>query len=479
MNILVTGATGYIGGRLIPRLLEAGHSVTVFVRDIKRIQQKPWFKNVHVIEGDLADSDLKDFPTFDAGYYLIHSIYDSTSFIQKDPRIALLFTQRAKNIAHIIYLGGLLPKSNIISDHLGSRAETGEILRQYLPVTEFRAGPVIGSGSASFEMVRYLTERIPIMITPKWINNEVQPIGINDVLRYLVASLKLGPQGVIDIGSEPISFKDMMLQYAAVKGLRRIIIPLPVLTPGLAARWVGLVTPISNKMAVPLIKGVIHPIYADTRKAQSYFPDIHPVLYKDAVKKALNKISRQMVATRWSDALGNRPYYTFVDVQGIFQEERSITVNASIKTTLSVIQNIGGSEGWPAWGWAWKLRGIADSLIGGPGLRRGRKNNPSLNIGDTIDFWRVENLSKDTLLLRAEMKLPGNAWLQFKVTPASASSQCRLIQTALFAPWGLWGFIYWYSMFPAHLFIFKSMVKSLAKKAESVEKTQSGTLSKP
>lgn len=469
---MLTGATGYIGGRLVPLLLKEGHKVTVFVRQAKRIQNKTWFAHVAVIEGDLANPDPrwpKLFKNFDRAYYLVHSIYGAAPFTKTDPQLALHFAKAAKNIPHVIYLGGLLPNSKKVSQHLESRAQTGKILSEHLLVTEFRAGPIIGSGSASFEMVRYLTERIPIMVTPKWVCNDVQPIAIEDALKYLLAVLDKPPLGIVDIGSTPISFKDMMLQYAAIKGLRRIIIPLPVLTPALAARWVGLVTPISNKMAVPLIKGIIHPIYADTDKAKAYFPEIKPMSYKKAVSIALSKVTSQNVPTRWTDAWGDARSFTLTDAAGMFQEERSIHVKAGCLTTLSVIHSIGGEQGWPAWGWAWKVRGLMDALIGGPGLQRGRRSNKELHIGDAIDFWRVENLSEDTFLLRAEMKLPGKAWLQFKVLPDKHKQGCRLIQTALFEPHGFWGFIYWYSMFPAHFFIFDIMIRSLAKKAERWE----------
>lgn len=472
MKILVTGATGYIGGRLIPLLLEEGHKLTVLVRDKERIQGRAWADHVTVIEGDLLDKKgdwMLSLGKFSAAYYLVHSMYSGDGdFSKLDVKAARNFCKAASDIKHIIYLGGLLPNGKNVSKHLKSRAETGKVLRKHLPVTEFRAGPIIGSGSASFEMVRYLTERLPIMVTPKWIFNKVQPIAIRNVLEYLVAALKKKPNGVIEIGSEAVTFKEMMQTYACVRKLpKRIIIPLPVLTPKLAARWVGLVTPIPNRLAIPLVEGVNHPVLADTQKANELFPKIKPFTYKKAVELALNKIITESVETRWSGSVRDNRVYKFQDKEGMMKEVRHVIVNAMPEKVFNVYCDLGGDKGWLAWNWAWKLRGFIDKIFGGPGLRRGRRRNKTLLVGDTLDFWRIEKIVKDEeLLLRAEMKVPGDAWLRLESSPLK-NGKTLLTQTAYFIPKGLPGLLYWYAMFPAHLFIFSNMVNEIKKIAEA------------
>ncbi|HQU09862.1 MAG TPA: NAD(P)H-binding protein, partial [Opitutales bacterium] len=278
-KILVTGATGYIGGRLIPQLLTLKLTVTVLVRSASRICGQPWASQVNVIEGDLCDAQgtwSSQLSGFDAAYYLVHSLQAGANFDQVDAQAAHNFGNAVRGTPHVIYLGGLLPQEGNASEHLMSRAHTGKILAEYVALTEFRAGPIIGSGSASFEMLRYLTERLPIMVTPKWVTHEVQPIAIRNVLAYLIMALKKSPAGIVEIGANRISFKAMMEGYARIRRLKRVIIPLPVLTPWLAAHWVGAVTPIPNKLAIPLIKGIVHPVLADTKKAQELFPNIHP-----------------------------------------------------------------------------------------------------------------------------------------------------------------------------------------------------------
>lgn len=470
MKVLVTGATGYIGGRLIPMLLEKGYLVTVLVRDIDRIKQKEWFNKVDIIKGDTLKNGVwkKKLDDFSAAYYLIHSMYSEGSFDELDKISAKNFAKAAKKIPHVIYLGGLLPHAEENSKHLSSRATTGSILASLLPTTEFRAGPIIGSGSASFEMVRYLTERLPVMVAPKWIHNLVQPIAIRDVLSYLICALKIGPQGIVEIGSERLTFKEMMLKYAKVKGLKRWIFSVPVLSPTLAARWVGLITPIPNKIAVPLIEGVKHPVIADISKSKKLFPDIKPITYNKAVKLALSKTAARIVETRWCGSIGNATTYKLNDQDGIIQEEHAVSVNAAPKFLFEAFSDIGGKKGWYAWNWAWKFRGFLDRMIGGPGLSRGRRNTKALHNGDIIDFWRIESIKiNKELLLRAEMKVPGKAWLRFQAVPKN-KSETILIQTAYFRPHGLLGHLYWLAMLPAHYFIFPNMLKSIAKNAESI-----------
>jgi uncharacterized protein YbjT (DUF2867 family)/uncharacterized protein YndB with AHSA1/START domain len=471
MEILVTGATGYIGGRLIPRLLEAGHRVRVLVRDPGRIRGRPWAEEVEVFAGDLLEPGTLPAALrgADAAYYLVHSMYAGKDFAARDLRAARNFAGAARGVGHVIYLGGLLPAGDDVSEHLRSRAEVGAALRAALPVTELRAGPIIGSGSASFEMIRYLTERLPAMIAPRWILNEVQPIAIRDVLAYLVRALDTGPQGVVEIGADRLSFRETMRVYAAVRGLRRTIVPLPVLAPWLAARWVGLVTPIPNRLAVPLVEGVVHPVVADTRRARALWPDVDPIPYRRAVELALERIGQGEVPTRWSSALGAEEVpYEVSDWEGVIREVRTVHVRAGPERVFRVLSALGGGTGWLVWDWAWRARGLLDRLVGGPGLRRGRRDPAELLPGEAVDFWRVEAVEPPRLLrLRAEMKVPGAAWLEWTVEPEPGGGGSRLVQTATFAPRGLAGALYWYGLYPVHRPIFSDMVRAVARRAEA------------
>ncbi len=473
MKILVTGATGYVGGRLIPRLLAEGHAVSVFVREPARIEGRPWCAQVRVIRGDLlasSDEALREaMEECEVAYYLVHSMGAGTDFAAMDLRAASRFAEAASRVPtlrHTIYLGGLLPPEGSGSQHLSSRAETGEVLRALLPCTEFRAGPIIGSGSASFEMARYLTERLPAMVAPRWIENQVQPIAIRDVLAYLIAAVAAGPLGVVEIGADRLKFKEMMLVYAALRGLRRWIIPVPILAPKLAGLWVGLVTPIPNRIAVPIIQGILSPVLADTAKAREHFPQIHPISYREAVGLALSKIESGEVETRWSGALGSRaPTVELTDSEGLIREVRTVHLKCSPDRAFAAFSSLGGERGWLAWDWAWRVRGLLDRLIGGPGLRRGRRHPTELYPGESLDFWRVERVERPNLLrLRAEMKVPGNAWLQYEAL--AEESGTRLVQTALFRPDGFAGFVYWHALYPIHSLIFSGMVRALGRLAE-------------
>ncbi len=501
MRLLVTGATGYIGGRLVPRLLDAGHQVRVLVRDAQRIAGRPWVPRVEVIEADVLDADTLGPSAvlgIDAAYYLIHSMSGGKGFAEADRKAATHFAEAcaAAGVPHVIYLGGLMPEGETVSEHLHSRAQTGAVLRETLPgrVTEFRAGPIIGSGSASFEMVRYLTERLPAMIAPRWVNNAVQPIAIRDVLAYLEQALRVGPSGVVDIGADVLTFKQMMQGYAAARGLKRWIIPVPVLAPWLAARWVGLVTPISNRLAVPLVSGVIRPLTGDPTLAKEKFPGVEPIDYATAVRYALDKTEAGRVETRWSGALGERAgrgdgQPALRDWEGVITERRRIEVRATPGQTFAAFTSLGGPSGWLVWDRAWRLRGALDKLVGGPGLRRGRRHPTELLAGEAVDFWRVEavDAQRGMLLLRAEMKVPGRAWLRFEATApegsqameASASQdasaaeaqgkhppRCHLEQIAFFEPRGLPGFLYWYALYPLHRLIFTDLARAVARRAE-------------
>ena len=478
MHILVTGATGYIGGRLIPLLLAKGHKIRILVRDKERVAGRKWSRQVSIWEGDLGQSSSIEgmCEGIDAAYYLVHSMARERNFAEMDRVCVANFCTEAENQVKLcLYLGGLVPKAGgATSHHLKSRAEVGEQLRGRLPCTEFRAGPIIGSGSASFEMVRYLTERLPLMVTPKWVKNEVQPINIRAVLDYLVGALEHPALGVLDIGGEVLTFKEMMLKYAKVRGLKRTIIPLPIRAPGLASLWVGFVTPISNSLARPLVRGIVTPVLADTAKAKKYFPEILPFDYTESVQLALQRIQDRAVETRWSNSLADNSVFQLSDSEGLVREVRSTFVPTEAHFVFRSFASIGGDRGWLVWNWAWRIRGLLDQLFGGPGLRRGRRHPDELLVGEVLDFWRVERVEPDRrLVLRAEMKVPGKAWLSWEAHPEKGGT--RLVQTALFAPHGLWGFLYWYSMYPAHRFIFSDMCQAIAR--DAVTLSELGSLS--
>lgn len=465
-TVLVTGATGYIGGRLVPALIDRGYKVRVLVRDPSRIEGRTWAEDVEVAEGDLLKPEtLREvFRGIDAAYYLVHSMDGGKGYRERDRAAAENFASAGKNLSHVVYLGGLFPEADHVSDHLRSRHETGSILRKRLPATEFRAGPIIGSGSASFEMVRYLTERLPVMTAPKWIENEVQPVSVGDVLKYLTGALEREPAGVVDIGGDTLTFREMMDGYARVRGLKRRIITVPVLAPRLAALWVGLVTPISNSLAVPLIEGIIHPVVGDTAKATELFPEITPVPYRESVEIALTQVLEGRTETRWSGALGSIRSYSVSEKHGLISERRSVYVNSSPEDVFDSFSSLGGDRGWLVWNRAWRLRGLLDKLSGGPGLRRGRRHPSQLLPGEAVDFWRVEEVSRPELLrLRAEMKLPGKAWLEWRAIPEEEGT--RLVQNALFAPKGLLGALYWHSLYPFHKLIFDDLIKAIARES--------------
>lgn len=467
MTVLITGATGYIGGRLTSRLVERGIKVRLLVRDARRIRGRWWADEVDVVTGDLFDAASLEraLHGVDEAYYLVHSMSQTDDFAERDRIAARNFVHAGRYLRHCIYLGGLVPEGEGVSRHLQSRGETGAILRGGLPTTEFRAGPIVGSGSASFEMVRYLTERLPFMLAPKWIVNEVQPIAVRDVLTYLMAARDQEPSGIVEIGgADRLSFRDMLHGYAAVRGLRRKILPVPVLAPALAALWIDRITPIPRRLAEPLVEGIAHPVVADTTKARQLFPDIHPMHYKQAVERALARMNEHAVESRWSDALGDDKSYELRDREGVLEETRSIYVEAAPDQVFRAFCRLGGDQGWLVYNVLWRIRGFIDRMVGGPGLRRGRRDPAWLHLGEAVDFWRVEMVERPRLLrLRAEMKVPGHAWLQFTAVPEGTGT--RLIQTALFAPRGLLGLLYWYAMFPAHLFIFGDMAKAVARLA--------------
>jgi uncharacterized protein YbjT (DUF2867 family) len=426
---------------------------------------------------EIAEGDLMHLPSLreplegvEAAYYLVHSMYAGSDFEVMDRQAAENFVRVGSHLRQVIYLGGILPRASKrrrASGHLTSRAEVGAILRNGLPTTELRAGPIIGSGSASFEMVRYLTERLPAMVAPRWILNEVQPISVGDVLEYLVGALgRPETLGLIDVGSEPVTFKQMMMTYADVRGLPRLIVPVPVLAPSLAARWVGLVTPIPNSLAVPLVEGVVQPVLGDTSRARALFPEVRPVPYRTAVERALARIEEGDVNTRWTVAGGHQGA-RLEDREGLVREVRSRWIDASPVQVFQSFSCLGGERGWRVWDWAWRARGMLDRLFGGPGLRRGRRDPHHLYPGEAVDFWRVEEVRAPWILrLRAEMKVPGRAWLQFEAVPEGTGT--RLVQTAFFAPTGFLGWAYWYGVYPLHRRIFGDLADAVAADATTM-----------
>jgi uncharacterized protein YbjT (DUF2867 family) len=481
-NCLVTGVTGYIGGRLVPKLLAEGHSVRVLSRDASRLQGRQWIDRVEVVEADVLKPETLGgaLENIDIAYYLIHSMSGKgdSDFHQRDMQAAQNFgdAARAEDVDRIIYLGGLGNPDDKLSQHLSSRQKTGETLRASgIPVTEFRAAIVVGSGSKSFEMVRYLTERVPVMICPSWVYSNVQPIAIRNVLQYLVKAVEKPEtkDEIIEIGgSSVITYADMMRIYAEINGLRRILIPVPVLTPALSSHWVHWMTPVPASLARPLIEGLKNDVVVQNDKAKKLFPEINPFSYKRAVELAIARIDTEdrEVETTWNDALisskGDERPVVLETKQGLNIERRIRQVNASQHDVYNAFTSLGGKKGWLTFEWAWKLRGILDRLVGGVGFRRGRRHPQKLRVGDALDFWRVEAIKSDKLLrLRAEMKVPGRAWLEFQAID-EGEEQTKLVQTAYFAPKGLFGLLYWYGLYPIHSLIFSSMIDHVAEDAE-------------
>jgi uncharacterized protein YbjT (DUF2867 family) len=480
--ILVTGATGYIGGRLIPNLLDMGYRVRCLVRDPIRLQGRPWHDGVDIVAGDVLQPEtlIPALVGTEDAYYLIHSLAGGADFHERDVTAATNFSAAAKEagIHRIVYLGGLAEASPELSEHLRSRQQTGDALRSGgVPVIELRAGVIVGSGSLSFEMIRYLTERVPVMICPRWVYTRTQPIGIREVLEYLAAALDLpGDDGrIIEIGgADVVTYGEMMLLYAEVRGLKRWMIQVPVLTPRLSSYWVNLVTPIPAAIARPLIEGLRNENVVHDDSARTLFPHIRPVGYRVAVERALARLHVGNLESVWSDALstsqGDVKPVTLTVHEGMVLERRQRVVKSAPAALFTVFTGIGGKRGWFAFNWAWEIRGLMDKLIGGVGLRRGRRDPDTLRVGDALDFWRVEEVEEGHLLrLRAEMKVPGRAWLQFQATPRE-DGQTLLSQTAFFAPKGLFGWLYWYALYPFHGFIFSGLIDQIVERAQALHR---------
>ena len=480
--ILVTGATGYVGGRLVPRLLDAGHRVRVLVRDPARLQGRSWLDKVEVVTGDaLTEGTLTDaLKDVSVAYYFIHGKKGGKDNAKRDIKVARNFASAANeaNIEQIIYLGELVDPTSDLSPYLRARHETGYILRSSsVPVTEFRAGMIVGSGSVLFEMVRYLSEREPVLMCPAWFYSEAQPIAIRDVLSYLIDALDT-PESIgrlIEIGGPTrLTYAEMLLEYAKERGLKRRLIRLPFYTPRLSAYWVHMVTPIHWRLVLPLIEGLRARLIVRNEAAEKLFPQIKPLDFQTAVHLALRRIQRDNVETSWSDALvtvaGDIKPYKFTVEEGMYIETRQVLLDLKPETVYRSYMDIGGERGWMYMDWAWGMRGWMDKAVGGVGLRRGRRHPDEVLVGESLDFWRVEDVQPNQLLrLRAEMKLPGKAWLEFKSEPSpdgdKQDSKTLFTVTAYFAPRGLFGFLYWYAMWIPHRFIFDGLTRRLASRA--------------
>jgi uncharacterized protein YbjT (DUF2867 family) len=478
---LVTGATGYVGGRLVPELLANGYRVRVLVRHPERLRDVPWHDGVEIAVGDAADAEAlaSALADVDVAYYLIHAIGTGPDFDRTEMTMASTFATAAREagIGRIVYLGGIAHDENL-SEHLRSRAEVGDILlASGVPTAALGAATIIGSGSLSFEMMRYLTERLPVMITPRWVRTRIQPIAIRDVLRYLVGCAELPPEvnRTFDIGGpDVLTYEQMMQRFAAVSGLtRRRILPVNLLQPELSARWVGLVTPVPSTIARPLVASLRNEVVCQEDDIRQYVPDPPGGLlgFDASVRLALKRVKDAEVATRWSDAYmpgaPSDPMPTDPDWAGgsLFTDDRSTTVDASPEALWEVVESIGGDNGWYSLKWAWEIRGGFDRAIGGPGLRRGRRHPRELQVGEACDFWRVEEVVPGSLLrLRAEMKVPGLAWLEFHVAPAEGG-RSTLRQRATFFPHGLAGQAYWYAVVPFHGAVFPTMLRRISAAA--------------
>jgi uncharacterized protein YbjT (DUF2867 family) len=477
MRVLVTGATGYIGGRLVPALVADGHDVRCLVRDVRRVEDR--FSGVEVVAGDVFDRASVEAALRGCAvaYYLVHSMAGHRrDFAARDREAARIFGEAAAaaGVARIIYLGGLGDDRQVaLSPHLRSRHDVGrELTIGGVPVTEFRAAIVVGSGSVSFEMMRYLTDRLPVMIAPKWVRTRCQPIAIRDVISYLVAALnEPGSSGkIVEIGgADVLQYREMMLTYAAIRGLKRRIFIVPFFSPGLSSRWIHLVTPIPAAVAQPLVEGLFNEVIVRDATARELFPRIIPIGYEEAVQRALDRNAGSGPATTWFDAFDIRtlPGEFTGSSEGMLIDRREFTATAAPTYVFAVFSSLGGTKGWLYADWLWELRGWIDIVFNGIGTRRGRRSPTSLHIGDAVDFWRVEAYVPNALLrLRAEMKLPGRAWLQFESIGRSGGGTL-LRQTAFFEPRGFFGLVYWFGVLPFHALIFGNMAKRIVREADA------------
>jgi uncharacterized protein YbjT (DUF2867 family) len=470
VRILVAGASGYVGGRLVPELVRLGHAVRCVARRPEYLAPRVG-PGVEVVQGDVLSAATlpRALEGIEAAYYLVHSLGAKRAFEEKESRGARNFgsAARAAGVRRIIYLGGL-GRGPDLSAHLASRQEAGRLLADSgVPVVELRASVVLGSGSLSFEMIRALVEKLPVMVTPAWVRRIAQPIAIEDALSYLVAALDVPLEGsiVYEIGgADRASYLDLMREYARLRGLRRLFVPVPVLTPRLSGLWLAVVTPLQARVGRKLIDSIRHDTVVLDDRARRDFP-VRPRGFREAMERALRNEDNDVAATRWSDALSSLGEPGRSGTLGSrLVDSRSVEVAVAPGRAFAPIRRIGGRNGWYYGNWAWRLRGLADRLAGGAGLRRGRRHPEDLREGDVLDFWRVEKFVKDRQLrLAAEMKLPGRAWLQFDVEDTARGSLVR--QTALFDPRGVLGRLYWYALYPAHRLVFAGMLRAIARRA--------------
>lgn len=473
MKVLLTGSTGYIGRRLKQKLLEDKNiELKLLVRNKKTISADI-AQQVQVIEGDTFNKEaLKEaLMDIDVAYYLIHSLSnDNYKDLDKISAQNFLDVAASCGVKRIIYLGGLGVKDEHTSEHLLSRIETGEILSSNKNVQTiwFRAGVIIGSGSASFEIIRNLTEKLPVMTTPKWVNTIAQPISIKDVLSYLEEAIKLEYKKnlIVDIGSKALSYKEMMIGTANALGLKRVIIPLPFMSINISSYWLNLFTPVPFSVAKALIEGLKSEVTIQNDNAKKYFANIIPISYEDSVRNAIKEIEQNQVISRWNDTTNGvwEKNSSNEISQALYIDRKEIDIsNLDKNKVYQSFTSIGGENGWFAFDFLWEIRGFIDKMIGGVGLKRGRRSQCDLRISDCLDFWKVVDLKEnERLLLYAQMKLPGEAWLEFKI------KDNKLIQSAYFYPKGVFGRLYWYGLVPLHYFIFKNMIKSIIKKASTI-----------
>ncbi len=489
-TILLTGGTGYVGGRLIRPLEQTGRPLRILARDPRRLRpaQAPdsfeprVAEQTEVVQGDVLDpvSLAAAMADVETAYYLVHSLGAGESHLyDRELAAARNFAAAAKEagVRRVIYLGGLGSPSDTLSSHLASRQDAGRALCESgAEVIEFRASVILGSGSVSFEMIRGLVDRLPVMTTPRWVDTLTQPIAIEDVTAYLLAALDLQVAErctVYEIGgADRVSYGGMMRAYARSQGLKRLVVRVPLLTPRLSAGWLALVTPLYYRIGRQLLEGLKNETVVSSDAARRDFPQIEPMGVEAAIARALANEDRVFAETRWSDALSSSPEPGVRrredrprKVGRRYVEQRTLDLDCPPAQVFGEVLCIGGAKGWYAWSWLWALRGLLDKLSGGVGLRRGRRDPVCVIPGDTIDFWRVEELEPDRkLLLAAEMRGPGRGWLQFDCLPLPEGG-ARIVQTAMWDPIGLAGHLYWFSLWPAHKFIFRSMIRGIARES--------------
>ena len=473
--ILLTGATGYVGGRLRRLLEENGRRLRCMARRPENLADRVG-ASTQVVHGDVLNRESLETPMqgIHTAYYLIHSMGVGDDFESDDRRAAQNFAAAAKQagVERIVYLGGLGSDDDNLSSHLQSRHDVGqELLESGAQVVEFRASIIIGSGSLSFDLVRSLVRKLPIMLWPKWVSSKASPIGIRDVLAYLTEVLEhpIGKSKVYEIGGpEPVSYGGIMEEYAKQRGLRRLKIRVPFLSPYISSLWLGLVTPVYARIGRKLVEGLANPTVVTSDSAMQDF-EVRPCNVSKAISRAIEKEDQEMVETRWSDALSSSGRVTRwggVSFGSRIVDSRIETVSLPPAQAFSPIQRIGGTTGWYYGNWLWRIRGFMDQCVGGVGLRRGRRHPTEIRVGEAIDFWRVEHFEKNRRLrLFAEMKLPGRAWLDFEVTQ-NDQGQSVIRQTAEFDPIGVMGLAYWYGIWPLHQFVFAGMLKNIARAAE-------------